>query len=474
MYGIYGANAAYTKGSLAVTLTSGLREYAVRDARDIVVATCYGLVLENALGAGLSVSDSVIQVAEPVTRIEVFERGVLPHIQGNFFVWTHGDLPSRIYPNEGGTIPLVYCAQSGRIASSAGLMFGHEEYEERLDRARYERLVGGEIKGAWVPLWLTAHDGLQRLCPHHYLDLETWEQKRFWPRPGDLDLDMGLEEAAKDCLTAMSGFIAASVGQVGRVSPTLTAGFDTRILLAASKGSVGELDFFTFGRDPLHIDYALPVELVHALDLSHNFLETGQASEAQMAQWDRAVGHCVRESNRESHPALDQLPNRLIMTGLYGENGRSRMYASDFATINDKVASADMVVGRLGLPKTPEILEPVEEWLAPIAYLPTSCILDLAFHEIKFGTWAMAQVPAQHAVRPALLPFAQRSVQRAFMATDPRLKTTTALFQRIGEMGWPEAMAFKVNAFGDYRDALFALRKLTSRSHLTRALRRLS
>ena len=270
----------------------------------------------------------------------------------------------------------------------------------------------------------------------------------------------------------MSGFIAAGVEQVGRISPTLTAGFDTRILLAASRRSVQDLDFFTFGRDPLHIDCALPVELVQALDLSHDFVETRPANAAQMAEWDRAVGHCVRESNRESHPALDQLANRFIMTGLYGENGRSRMYVSDFATINGKAVSAEMVVGRLGLPKTSEIMEPVEEWLAPIASLPTSCILDLAFHEIKFGTWAMAQVPAQHAVRPALLPFAQRSVQRAFMATDPRLKTTQALFRRIGEIGWPEAMAFEVNAFGDYRDALFTLRKLTSRSHITRAWRR--
>ncbi|MEL6542939.1 MAG: hypothetical protein AAFQ34_16270, partial [Pseudomonadota bacterium] len=138
--------------------------------------------------------------------------------------------------------------------------------------------------------------------------------------------------------------------------------------------------------------------LAETLGLSHTFLDTPRASEAQLQAWDRAVGHAVRESNRETHPALDQLPNGYIMTGLYGENGRSRMYASDFMTINDKPASVDMVVGRLGLPKAPEVMQAVEEWLSGIAWLPTSCILDLAFHEIKFGTWAMAQVPAQHAI----------------------------------------------------------------------------
>ncbi|MEL7519503.1 MAG: hypothetical protein AAFN48_11190, partial [Pseudomonadota bacterium] len=241
-----------------------------------------------------------------------------------------------------------------------------------------------------------------------------------------------------------------------------------------ARQSVERLDWFTFGRDPLHIDHALPKALAETLDLSHTFLDTPRASEAQMQAWDRAVGHTVRESNRETHPALDQLPNAFIMTGLYGENGRSRMYASDFMTINDKPVSVDMVVGRLGLPKAPEVMQAVEEWLAGIAWLPTSAILDLAFHEIKFGTWAMAQVPAQHAIRPALLPFAQRDVQRAFMATDPTVKTTQALFQRIGEMGWPEAMALPVNRFGDYRDPLFKLRKLTSRAHVTRLLRRLT
>ncbi|MEL6707759.1 MAG: hypothetical protein AAFP79_05715 [Pseudomonadota bacterium] len=474
MFGIYGANGSYAKGALSLALSRGLREYPMRDAGGRTIATVYGLMLEGALGEGLTVQDGAVIVAHAIDSTEVFETRVLPRIQGNFVVWTHGALPSRLYPNEGGTIPLVYCRASGRVASSAGLMFEAEEYEKRLDRARYNRLVGGEIKGAWVPLSLTAHDGLSRLVPHHYLDLESWEQKRFWPRRGDLDLGMALDQAATVCCKAMADFTVAGVAQVGRISPTLTAGFDTRILLATARQSVDHLDWFTFGRDPLHIDHALPKALAETLGLSHTFLDTPRASEAQMEAWDRAVGHTVRESNRETHPALDQLPNAFIMTGLYGENGRSRMYASDFMTINDKPASVDMVVGRLGLPKAPEVMQAVEEWLAGIAWLPTSAILDLAFHEIKFGTWAMAQVPAQHAIRPALLPFAQRDVQRAFMATDPTVKTTQALFQRIGEMGWPEAMALPVNRFGDYRDPLFKLRKLTSRAHVTRLLRRLT
>lgn len=474
MLGIYGAKGSYADGALALALTDGLRDYPMRDGRGQTIATVYGLVLEGALGEGLSIQDGALIVADAMDSAELFETRVLPRIQGNFFVWTQGALPSRLYPNEGGTIPLVYCRASGRVASSAGLMFEAEEYDERLDRARYDRLVGGEIKGAWVPLSLTAHDGLSRFVPHHYLDLESWEQVRFWPRRGDLDLDMTLDEAAETCLKAISDFTAASVAQVGRISPTLTAGFDTRILLATARRSVDSLDWFTFGRDPLHIDHALPKALAETLGLSHTFLDTPRASEGQMQAWDRAVGHTVRESNRETHPALDQLPNGYIMTGLYGENGRSRMYASDFQTINNKTASVDMVVGRLGLPKAPEVMEAVEEWLAGIAWLPTSIILDLAFHEIKFGTWAMAQVPAQHAIRPALLSFAQRDVQRAFMATDPAVKTTNALFQRIGEMGWPEAMALPVNRFGDYRDPLFKLRKLTSRAHVTRLLRRVT
>ncbi|MEM7687839.1 MAG: hypothetical protein AAF291_02360 [Pseudomonadota bacterium] len=474
MYGIYGAKARYADQTLSVSLTDGLREYPLVDQSGAALGTLYGLVLEGALGDGLTMRDGAVVFDGVAASIGDFETRILPDIQGNFFVWTHGALPSRVYLNEGGTIPLVYCAASGRIASSAGLMFDAREYEERLDRARYERLVANEIEGAWVPLHLNCHAGLKRLVPHHYLDLETWEQVRFWPRVGDVALDTPLDEAAQTCLSAMAGFIAAAVCQVGRVSPTLTAGFDSRILLVTSKQSIDQLDFFTFGRDPFHVDYALPKEMVEALGLSHAFLGEQRASHEQMEQWDRAVGHSVRETNRENHPALEQVTNRFIMTGLYGENGRSRMYASDLDTINTKPASVDMVVGRLGLPRAPEVLGAVEDWLAGIARLPTSCILDLAFHEIKFGTWAMAQVPAQHAIRPALLPFAQRSVQRAFMTTDPRIKREEALFRRIGELGWPEAMEHKVNTFGDYRDVLFKLRKLTSRAHITRLLRKLS
>ena len=72
-----------------------------------------------------------------VDSFATFEDSVLGGLFGSFFVFTTERLPPRIYPDAGGTIPIVYCPESGRIASSASMMLDENEYRERFLRERH-------------------------------------------------------------------------------------------------------------------------------------------------------------------------------------------------------------------------------------------------------------------------------------------------------------------------------------------------
>ena len=468
---IYGLDATYRDGALDVSLSEGLDEYRVLRSDGEEIARLYGNLLHKYSGERVEVTGGDVRISGDLATIEEFEADVLPHMNGNFALWTKGPFPQRIYMNEAGSIPILYCPQSRRVSSSPALMFDEAEYAERFDKERHERLIANEPMGAWIPAGLTAHSGLHRLMPHFYLDLEEFTAHRFWPRKGDLALDLDVEDAARMSAEALGRFIGASVEQFGRLSQSVTAGYDSRILLACSRPNRDSIDYFTIDPGSAHIDHGVPAALADTLGLSHRFYEPQYSTAEEGEQWDRAVGHCVRERNRETRSTLNQVPNDFIITGVCGEIGRIKLYKHDADTVNDSPATVDDTIARLGLKRDPEIRAAMERWLADIAWLPRSCVLDLAYNEVRFGIWAMAQAPAQQAVRRSLMPYTQRAVQRAFMCTPPAKRGTDRLFRRIGEVAWPDAMKLKINRFGDYRDHLIKVRKLFSREHLTRLVR---
>src|SRR4029077_6543503 len=80
------------------------------------------------------------------------------------------------------------------------------------------------------------------LLPNHSLDLHRWTIRRFWPRKarGRLPLKEAAEKGAKQ-LRALT--LAAS--RRFPLSLPLTAGRDSRALLAAARDVAKEVHFFT-------------------------------------------------------------------------------------------------------------------------------------------------------------------------------------------------------------------------------------
>jgi hypothetical protein len=429
------------------------------------IATLYGLLLRLHQARGITIGKDAIHLAPRPGGApwdpEAFETEVLDRLQGTFVIVTQGRLPRRLYPDTGGTLPIVYCARTRRIGASAGMVLEAEEYRERFLAGRVERLIRREGMGSWIPGTLTAHEGVSRLLSNHYLDLEIWEAVRFWPRPPVFAQEMEVEAAAALIAEALPAFVRAAAAEF-RIGITLTAGFDSRLLLAAARDVTGRIEVFTTESGRPGLDQIMAARIAGDLGLTHRLAPLLPASEAEMALWDHAVGHAVLEGNRSSAPTLRSLPYDLILTGMFGEPGRARLYRRDFDRINAVRLTPEGVLSRLGRPRDPELLAEVSRWLEPLRWLPTSAILDLAHMELKGSGWAMAQHAAQNAAKLELNPIAQRSIRHAFLAVPPERKGLSALFQRSIEIMWPELMRYPVNRYGDWRDPLGKLSKVLS------------
>ena len=412
----------------------------------------------------------VVELPVEVADAASLETEVVAKLSGMFLLFTTGDLPRRVYPDPAGSLSLVWSAGDARAASSPSLLLDEAAYAARFRPDLHKALVEREGAGGWISGTLTAQPALWRLLPNHYLDHETWTAPRFWPRPGEFDQWRDLGAAARGAAEALRSFAHAAADRF-QVAATLTAGFDSRLLVATCHDELARTAFFTIDTG-VPIDVDLSQVIAKRFGLNHRMIPPKLASEAQMAIWDRAVGDCMIEAPRRTHLTLGELADRdAVFTGMYGEVGRCRLYRQDLHQINQAKIDARFVIDRLTLPAHPDLVENVGQWFDSLAGQPNSVILDLAFHELKFGSWAMGQRPMTNAVKLNLLPFAQRRVLDAFIGVAPADKNTESLFWAIIRELWPDLTAVPINKYGDARDYLTLWSKISNPNRVRRFLR---
>ena len=97
---------------------------------------------------------------------------------GGRYIWvaTLGE-HTRIYPDAGGQVTCVFDPELKIAGATALSLMDDATYDARLNQSLFHELgVDGE---GWFPAGLTAHHGLLRLLPNHFLDLADWKAKRF-------------------------------------------------------------------------------------------------------------------------------------------------------------------------------------------------------------------------------------------------------------------------------------------------------
>ena len=412
----------------------------------------------------------IYSAGRAVNDIEAFERDVIPSLAGAFIIMTCGTLPHRLYLDPGGSLPIVFSPAERVAGASPSLIMDERTYMARFDHQLHDAAIASEGAGASISGNLTAHVGVHRLLPNHYLDLTDWSAHRHWPRPKDFSSWMPVDDAVTTISTALRDFTTAACQEFD-VAITLTAGFDSRLLLASAHDALASCSFVTMTAPGARIDVDMSSELARQFKLLHNVISVTNANAAEQAAWDRTVGDCMLEQNRLTHPTLKLIDADVLLTGMYGEIGRCRLYRQDLAEINQIEISSQFVLSRLTLPRVPKLAASVESWFQELSGLPNSVILDLAFLELRFGSWAMGQHPAQNSLKLHLLPFSQRDVLQSFMSVEPTEEGTERLFRACIEALWPELLQVPINKYGDYRDYLVLLGKLFSPSRARRVLR---
>lgn len=450
--------------------SSTLECWPIRDSQNTLIAYAYGMLLLGHMGKGLSVLDGEIRVDTKVDTPYLFESTVQPNLHGSLIFVTQGEIGRRVYPDFVFSIPIVFCPTSRKAGGSANDILDNYEYDQRFLVERHKKFIKSAGGYGWIPGTMTAHDGVFRVLPNHYLDLESFTTHRFWPRYDEYNYGTTLNECVRESANSVRSFIEACAEQYS-CALTLTAGYDSRVMLCGARNVVDKISFITLDIPGEELDIFRAKQICDDLGIRHELKPLIKADEHGVKMWDRMVGDAVQEMNRNTYPTLAMLPNDILLSGVHG-SGKTYYYQKELKTINSMRLTPESVASRLGFRGDLDVVSEMAAWMEPISWLPNSAILDLALGELRNGCAAMAQAPIQKAIKPSFLPHAQRSIWARWIEVPPEVKGASELYDDACKILWPEALRYPRNQYGDYRDTLRTMAKLSDISRVRRYVRK--
>lgn len=441
-------------GRFWLALGRGLTAFPLIDAAGTAAGLLLGFPIDL---AGRRMIDGPWQApARLGADLDGFVHDVLWALGGRFLLILDCGGQTRIYPDCSAQVPCVWDAEAGLVGSTAHALFDDATYEARLDR-RLLADLGVEGEG-WLPGGLTAHRGLMRLLPGHLLDLADLTTRRFWPLapiPQATDTDAVVAET----VSLVQAQLQAVIDSPKRLGLALTAGHETRLLLACARPFAGRFDTITVvGQDRHTIDTSIARRIGRDMGLNHVELPRRDSTRAQYDLFVRRGGHCNADGNSHFHPSVWPIAaTHTFLGGLGGEVGRAFLWrpADGPAT----AMSVDTLTNRFGLPKIPVVTEALTRWYEALPPVDTYGILDLAYLENRMGPWYAVQFCSDPTlVRMAPL-FTYRGVE-LMLSLPPDWKRESRLGHEIIRRHWPELLNYPFNSLGRWRDTLVKLQKV--------------
>ncbi|MEL6642126.1 MAG: hypothetical protein AAFP98_12605 [Pseudomonadota bacterium] len=375
---------------------------------------------------------------------------------GGRFIWIVSIAGRAVLDPDAATQrPCVWDPSARAAGTTSSAILTPQDYEDRFDADLFDRL---QIKGeGWFPAGLTAHQGVNRLLPNHYLDLATWTAHRFQAVPVGSPSPETVMSAVEDAIRIQ---INALRKGPEKLTLALTAGRESRAILACLRKDAKDLRFVTVtGADRHQTDTCIAKRIATELGLDHITLPRQIADQVAQQLFLKRAGHCCGDSNMAYHPSLRPLAGEYVFSGgLGGEIARAFYWTK--ADAPDMKVTPDTLQTRFGLPPSATVRAALKAWLenVPPTYNARQ-ILDLAYLELRLGPWAMAQFCADPTVVRYAPMITYDTVQYMCDLPDD-WKIGRKLNEALVARNWPELNNFPYNSLGLIRDTLLRAQRI--------------
>lgn len=405
----------------------------------------------------------------------------LDRLSGRFalFVFTDDDIEVHIDATGTRTVEYTWTGDEFHAASQAYLLaeilpLREGERAEQFRSSSY----ANEDREAFLPANTSLYEEVGRLLPNHRLSAADRSQQRVWPR--DPIPPVTLADAAAFAAGQLTSAIVAASRRY-RLSLPLTAGYDSRTLLAAAPPSLrSSMHVYTLlyrHLSRLSADVSIPARLTRRAGLSHHRIDC-------RALPDRSWRELYTRNSPLAHyddwgiiasGLLAGHPNdRVALKGNASEIVRKYYWQDGAPPCLQK--PSDLLALQRGWSELPFAVASIEEWFAAAAPIAADAgvPLDALFYwEHRCGSWQAQSQLEWDIAQEVFTPFGNRRMLAVLLGV-PREdvgEEGTALLREIMELSDADMLRLPFNPRTTWFRSLDVLQR--ARHRLRRELRRL-
>lgn len=397
--------------------------------------------------------DLLARIADQVETIEdLFS--ALHRLSGRFALFAH--IGGRLYAfHDACGLRTVFYTESPagllvgsstEVLKTAAPLTRGEQYRVYLESS-YVR----NRKEHFLPAGLTLYDGVHLLTPNHYLELAEARQIRYWP---DRKIHSRDPASVVEETSAMLDGSLRAAHQRYPLALSMTAGWDSRLLLALSRDFSREIYYYTLKYRSLNEkshDIAIPRDLLRRLGLTHTVIDCSVPASSDFAAVYE-TNTCPAHLDDWGHIAYGMLngfpQERIAVKGNVSEVARCFYYPSG---VHPKDVSAESLLAlEPGWADSALMREHVQRWWAD-ASGPCAAAelrpLDLFYWEHRMGGWQAQSQLEWDIAQEVFTPYNNRRLLETMLSAPvaERSAPDYGLYVQLIQRHWPEVLALPIN-----------------------------
>lgn len=393
---------------------------------------------------------------------------------GRWILVLNNGREARLFHDAAGLRQVFYTrspTEGNWCASDPGVIAGIVGLSEDQDALSFITSYKQSNKEHWWPGDSSPYPPIRRLLPNHSLDLNTRSCQRYWPITDLPELSLS------DCVQRSSEILLKTMDSARRRFPlalTVTAGWDSRVALAATRDIRRDVLYFTLMYWELSAasdDIRLPSILLPKLGLRHHVIacpSTMSESFARIYNSNVTTPHDVYGTIAQG--LFSEYPqDRVMVKAVVSEVARC-WYRQRVPDATNRTLTSRMLAQAVEMEENAFVLGAYDRWLSSVDRSRNVDLLDLLFWEQRMGSWqAMSQLEWD-IVQDVLTPFNCRTLLTHFLSVDReyRKPQNPILYSELMKLMWPDVLSEPINPGKEKRHVRTAIRQFVIDSPMRR------
>ncbi|WP_400162845.1 hypothetical protein ACAF76_005225 [Brevibacillus sp. TJ4] len=349
----------------------------------------------------------------------------------------------------------VWCAsQAGTLAAQIGA--------KRDDSAELAAFLASpeyrKAEGIW-PGDESPYIGIRHLQPNHALDLGSGQVTRYWPAERLEPLEPG--ETVRRAIAILQGSMRAIADRADLMLP-VTAGWDSRVLLAASREISDRVHYYISvhpGLPRSSPDVEIPSRLLPRVGLTlHIHDATGDMDESFV------------EINRYNAQMRDLPKSHILYHHFLHAQGKVNVSGNNSEIAREtycdyhpnRKLDGRFLARHIQLGAQPYAIRHYEQWLREISPAADKGIRLLTLFEWEqiSGNWGAMHVSEQDIAVEEFAPFNNRQLLSTLLAVQHPYGARNRLYREMIRQMWPELLEEQVNPLSGWKRWKYIAKKM--------------